>query len=355
MPEFINADMHALLAKPLWRAAIIIGCALVVWAVLRLGLVPVLRRLDDRIVGNIHKALARLIVLQTAHLLLLDLLKAGKPRTVLLSVYLTLLVLIVGKALLDIAMLVFQRLSRSTGKYTWIQPSTLPLYKFVLKFFLFGAQAYLIMSAWRVDLTSWLASAGVMGIAVGFASKDTLANFIAGVFILMDAPYRVGQFIHVEGQVRGVVTDIGMRSTRVLTRDNVEVTVPNGVIGNSMIINETGGPSDRMRLRVDVGVAYGSDVDHVKQVLTQAVEGTDHLDPTQPVQVRFVSMGASSLDFQVLVWVLNPQYRGRVLDALNTRFYKALVREGIDIPFPQRDLYIKQMPEAARPAAPPEG
>ena len=126
---------------------------------------------------------------------------------------------------------------------------------------------YLIMAAWHVNLTSWLASAGVLGIAVGFAAKDTLANFISGVFILVDAPYKVGQYIIIDGETRGVVTDIGMRSTRLLTRDNVEVTVPNAVIGNAKIVNESSGPSPKMRVRVNASVAYGSDVDQVQEIL----------------------------------------------------------------------------------------
>jgi len=363
MPEAISADLQQVIGNPLWRAAIIVGAAFVVGVILRLVLIPILRRmtrrtisrLDDNIVEKIHRALVQVIVVQAAYLLLLDQIRGPELRLILQSIYLTLVVLVVGKALLDIATLVFQHLSLAAEKHAWVQPATLPLYKFALKLVLFGVQTYLIMSVWRVDLTSWLASAGVVGIAVGFAAKDTLANFISGIFILADAPYKVGQFIHVEGQVRGMVTDIGMRSTRILTRDNVEVTVPNGIIGNSMIINETSGPSDRMRLRVDVGVAYGSDVDQVKEVLAQAVEGADYVDHTQPVQVRFVAMGASSLDFQVLVWVINPRFRGLALDTLNTRFYKALLREGIEIPFPQQDVHIKQMPESPPSYASPEG
>lgn len=352
LPEALTTSLDGLLVHAAWRAGFIVAGAALVAVLLRLILVPLLQRLagktttslDDRMVSHVHRALLRLVLIQAAYLLLLDNLPETQLHGPLRSTYLTLMVLVIGKSLLDITTLLFQHLSDIADRHQWIQPATLPLYKFALKVLIFGAQTYLIMSAWRIDLTSWLASAGVVGIAVGFAAKDTLANFISGIFILVDSPYKVGQFIHVEGQVRGMVTDIGMRSTRVLTRDNVEVTVPNGIIGNSMVINESSGPSDRMRLRVDVGVAYGSDVDQVREVLTRAVAGADYVDHEQQVQVRFVAMGASSLDFQVLVWVINPRYRGLALDALNTRFYKALNEAGIEIPFPQQDVYIKQAP-----------
>ena len=215
---------------------------------------------------------------------------------------------------------------------------------FVLKVLLFAVMSYLIMSAWRINLTSWLASAGVVGIAVGFAAKDTLANFFSGVFILADAPYRVGQYIIIDGDTRGVVTEIGMRSTRLLTRDNVEVTVPNAVIGNAKIVNESSGPSQHMRVRVDVSVAYGSDVDRVREVLGACTVGLENGADDQPGVVRFSAMGASGLDFQVLVWVKHPVYRGRLIDELNTRVYKALAAAGIEIPFPQRDLHIRSWP-----------
>ncbi len=155
----------------------------------------------------------------------------------------TLLILIWGKAIFDVGTILFSKLSAMGDRFTWIQPQTLPLIQFGFKVLVISVQAWMLLSVWNVSLTSWLASAGVVGIAVGFAAKDTLANFISGIFILADAPYKVGQYIIIDGDTRGVVTEIGMRSTRLLTRDNVEVTVPNAVIGNAKIVNESSGPS----------------------------------------------------------------------------------------------------------------
>ncbi|MFT5274966.1 MAG: MscS family membrane protein [Cryomorphaceae bacterium] len=86
-------------------------------------------------------------------------------------------------------------------------------------------------------MTAWLASAGIIGIAVGFAAKDTLANLFSGVFILADSPYKLGDYVVLEDNSRGKVTQISLRSTRMLTRDDVEVTVPNSITGNTKIIN----------------------------------------------------------------------------------------------------------------------
>ncbi len=340
------------MTNPWLRAGIIIGAALVVGIMLRLILVPILNRLasrtnskvDDKIFSRLNITLIRLVILQAAHFLIRGWVGDAQVEKTVDSIYVTLLVLYLGKALLDISNIVFQHLSEVGSKHNWIQHSTLPLFKFTFKVVLFGVQTYVIMAAWHINLTSWLASAGVLGIAIGFAAKDTLANFISGIFILVDAPYRVGQYIYIDGQTRGVVTDIGMRSTRLLTNDNVEVTVPNGVIGNSMIINETSGPSTRMRVRITVGVAYGSDVDQVRDILMKCTEEISYLEAGQKTLVRFTAMGESSLDFQVLVWARHPAFRGKVIDALNTNVYKALGKAGVEIPFPQRDITIKSWP-----------
>jgi MscS family membrane protein len=342
------------LGNPWWRAGIIIGAALVIGIILRLVLLPILNRLvgktsskiDDHILAKINLTLIRLVVLQAAHLLVRDWIPDTDVVGTVDSLYITLLALFLGKALLDISTILFLHLSEVADKYSWIQDATLPLFKFAFKVVLFGIQTYVIMSAWHINLTSWLASAGVLGIAIGFAAKDTLANFISGIFILVDAPYKVGQYIFIDGQTRGVVTDIGMRSTRLLTNDNVEVTVPNGVIGNSMIINETSGPSTRMRVRVNVGVAYGSDVEQVRNLLMACTEEMNYLEPKQKTVVRFTAMGESSLDFQVLVWTRHPAFRGKVIDILNTRIYQALQEASVEIPFPQRDINIKAWPSA---------
>jgi MscS family membrane protein len=127
-----------------------------------------------------------------------------------------------------------------------VQPESLPAFDIGAKLALFGLATYLVLKAWNVDLTAWLASAGIIGIALGFAAKDTLANLFAGIFILADAPYHVGDFIVLDNQ-RGQVTKIGLRSTRILTRDDIEITIPNQIIANSKIINESGGPSTKQR------------------------------------------------------------------------------------------------------------
>ena len=240
--------------------------------------------------------------------------------------------------------ILLQLLARQVDRVPLVQPKTLPLFEMVKKVTVAGGFVYFLLSAWNLNLTTWLASAGVLGIAVGFAAKDTLANLFAGVFIMADSPYEIGDYIHIDDNLRGKVTDIGLRSTRVLTRDDIEVIVPNAVVAGAKIINESAGPHQKLRIRVKIGVAYGSDVDQVEAVLLGCCEGVRELAADPEPRVRMRGFGESSLDFELLAWTKEPELRGRGLHELNKKVYKALNREGIQIPFPQRDLHVKEIP-----------
>jgi len=225
-----------------------------------------------------------------------------------------------------------------------IQRSTLPLFMNSSKIFFFGGATYLLFLTWHIDISAWMASAGIIGIAVGFAAKDSLANLFSGIFIITDSPYRVGDYVNLDTGERGQVTDIGLRSTRILTRDDVEIIIPNSAMGNAKIINESGGPFRYQRIRVPVGVAYGSDVDQVKKVLLDvAMQEADVRQDPEP-RIRFRALGDSGLNFELLCWIELPEDRGRVIDILLTTIYKRLGQEGIEIPYPKRDVYVRQLP-----------
>jgi len=225
-----------------------------------------------------------------------------------------------------------------------LHESMLPLLNNILKIVVLALAIYFIFLAWNIDVTAWLASAGIVGLALSFAAKDTLSNLFAGVSIIADAPYKKGDFITLDSGERGMVTHIGLRSTRVLTRDDVEITLPNGIIGNSKIINEAGGPSTKHRIRIPIGVAYGSDIDEVIATLEAIADNHDEVCKDPARRVRFRGFGDSSLDFEMLCWIDLPINRGRMIHELNCALYKSFVAAGIEIPFPQRDLHVISMP-----------
>ncbi len=242
------------------------------------------------------------------------------------------------------ARFVLHHLSRDDAKVKVVQRHTLPLFDNLAIILFYGAGVYFVFVAWDIDVSAWVASAGILGIALSFAAKDTLANLFAGVFILADTPYKIGDFIVLDSGERGMVTHIGIRSTRILTRSDVEITVPNAIMGNTKVTNETAGPYSKYRLNIAVGVAYGSDIKQVRETLLEAAHNTEGVEMDPSPRVRFRTFGDSSLNFDLLCWVAEPVLRGQVTDRLNEAVYNLFNAKKIQIPFPQRDVNLYQVP-----------
>jgi len=300
--------------------------------------------LDDTILDIIHKpvfitiiligfglATERLVLKETIHFVTMGGLK-------------TIGILIWFSAIVKITKLILDLLSRDESQFKLIQERTLPLFHNLFFILIIGLSLYVLFLVWDIDLTAWMASAGILGLAISFAAKDTLANLFSGVFIMADAPYKMGDYIVLESGERGDVTNIGIRSTRILTRDDVEITIPNSIMGNTKVINEAGGRHEKYRIRVKVGVAYGSDIDKVHDVLLDEAKQNKNVCKNPIPRVRFRTFGDSSLDHELLCWVRKPVFRGKVLHQLNTAVYKRFIKENIEIPFPQRDIHVTGNP-----------
>jgi len=228
--------------------------------------------------------------------------------------------------------------------FTWVQSRTIPAIELIVKLGCILIGSYALLLVWGINPVGWMASAGIVGIAVGFAARDTLANLFAGFFIVADTPYKIGDYINLDSGERGKITHIGLRSTRLLTRDDIEITVPNGVMGNAKITNESGGHHRKLRIRAPVGVAYGTDLERVINILERIAVSHPQTCHEPAPRVRLRAFGASSQDFELLCWIENAEERGQVIHelllAINTEFQEA----GISIPFPQADIHIKQNP-----------
>lgn len=272
----------------------------------------------------------------------------GMPENVSLitiSLLKTIVVFVWAGFAIKFAKFLLAQLSTSKDKQ-FIQKSTLPLFSNLANLIIIAFAIYFLFLAWGIDVTAWIASAGILGLAISFAAKDTLANLFAGVFILADAPYKLGDYIVLDTGERGKVTHIGIRSTRLLTRDDIEITVPNSVMGNAKITNEAGGPSNKRRIRIPVGVAYGSDIDKVREILENIAKENDKVCSLPEPRVRFRSFGASSVDFELLCWIDQPVLRGQVSDKLFCDVYKKFIEHEIEIPYTKQDLYIKSLPQS---------
>jgi MscS family membrane protein len=353
-------DLSSISSDPASRALVLVAIAALAGAIVDLAVFPVLRALarrtpggvDDAVLAHLGRPAAATVVLvglwYAAHTL-----EPSPQATFLLegllvsagAVWWAVGGLRMARAVIDAL------IARGSGP---VDQRTRPLFDLVARVFFVGAGVYFLFLAWDVDVTAWLASAGILGIAIGFAAQDTLSNLFAGLSILVDRPYKIGDFLVLDQNLRGRVTDIGMRSTRIVTRDDVEVIIPNAQMANSRIINESGGPHERERVTAVVGVAYGSDIDHVRRVLVECAHETSDLvldDPHVAPRVRFREFGDSALIVHLLAWVPTPELRGRALDDLNTRIYKRFAKEGIVIAYPTRHLIVENAKTPPEPVA----
>ena len=342
-------------ARPLIVAVVFLVAAVVAERVVGRLIMAATRRteteLDDRIVTVLRRPIFFSVLLFGLSIVVRELHLSAGPTSFALSSLKTIAVMVWAGALFRVSHELLQVLTNKADGTGLLQQRTIPIFEMVVKAAIIGGAVYFFFLAWDIDVTAWLASAGIVGIAVGFAAKDTLANLFSGLFIIADAPYKVGDYIVLEGDLngralRGEVTRIGMRSSRIITRDDLEITVPNALIGNSKIINETGGPTTKQRVHVGVGVAYGTDVDRVAEVLLGCTDGIANVCAAPRPEIRFRGFGDSSLDFELLFWTDRPRMRGKTESLVNFSIYKALTEADISIPFPQRDLWIKDAPRS---------
>jgi small-conductance mechanosensitive channel len=200
-----------------------------------------------------------------------------------------------------------------------------------------------LLRLYNIDITPLLGAAGVAGIAVGFAAKDTVANFFGGIALYFDDTYKLGDYIVLDSGEAGTVVEVGIRSTTLMTRDEVLVTVPNSALNAAKVVNESA-PQRRRRIRVPIGVAYGTDVDEFEALVTElAQEEPLVLDSPKP-RMRLRRFGDSALEYELLCWVASPTRRARATHELNRSIYQALATRGIEIPYPKRDLTVTGPP-----------
>lgn len=181
---------------------------------------------------------------------------------------------------------------------------------------------------------------GIGGIAVALAGREALSNLIGTIMIILDRPFKVGDYIDLSDGERGAVAEVGFRSTRIRTRDDILISIPNSVMANSKMINESA-PVPLSRIRVKLGVAYGSDLKKVEEILLSVAHQTETVLPAPAPRIRFRRFGDSSLEFELLCWIDLPELRGRTIHQLNWAIHEEFRKQGIEMPFPQRDVHIR--------------
>ena len=183
------------------------------------------------------------------------------------------------------------------------------------------------------------AAAGIGSLAVAFAAKDTFANMISGIIILFDRPFLVGDRIELADGTFGDVVDIGLRSTKVLTFDHTIDIIPNALISDQRVRNHTY-PDTKLKVALTIGVAYGSDLVTVKDILNNILAEHPRVLNEPPWGIWFTEFGDSSLNLFIRYWIADYRDKFGTMDEINMEINRRFAASGIEIPFPQRDVHL---------------
>jgi small-conductance mechanosensitive channel len=205
--------------------------------------------------------------------------------------------------------------------------------------FLIVTALMITLKHFNYDILSFVTALGIGSLAIGMAAKDSLAHIISGFTLMLDRPFRIGDRIQLVGGQIGDVTDIGLRSTKIKTLDNMLLIIPNSDLCNTMLVNHAF-PDVRARGRITVGVAYGSDVDLVKRILIETAGETEDVLAEPSPESFFVSFGDSALQMLLLFWVAEYRNLFGVTDKVNSLIIRRFRENGIQIPFPTRTVIM---------------
>jgi len=269
----------------------------------------------------------------------------GSSKISILSLFLSLIILFAGIRLGRIYRIRVRntRLSKSMTESTKIVLSNVGYYLIILLTF------FVALRTIGINLSSLTVILGALSVGVGFGLQNIVSNFIAGIILMLENSIRVGDYIEISDDIKGVVEDIQIRSTTILTNDHIEVVVPNQTLFQSNVVNWT--LTERVRrFRIPFSVAYGTDLDKVEKVILEALEKSDlnyvRDNPSKRPMVVMVAMNSSSVDFNLDVWVsgIDLIHPRRTTSRFLKLIYKVLCENDIVIPFPQMDVHVKEFP-----------
>ena len=231
---------------------------------------------------------------------------------------------------------------------TTLDDTALPLVNKVARFLIIAGAVVLALNELDINIMPFVAGASVLGVAIGFAAKDTLSNLIAGILLILDRPFDVGDRIEIWGAPAdqaswGDVVEIGLRATKIRTTDNLIVVIPNNEIMRRDIINYTASGAE-IRLRIPIDVAYDADSEKAKEVALSVARASEGVKESPEPQMIIRRFGGSAISMQLRIWIDDARRRRAIADELTDKIKSEFDRHGIEIPYAKHDLYIRTMP-----------
>ena len=224
---------------------------------------------------------------------------------------------------------------------TRFDEKVIPTIRKILKVVFLLVFIMVVASHFGKPLSGIWAAAGIGSLAVAFAAKDTLANIISGIIIIIDRPFLLGDRVELADGTFGDVVEIGIRSTKILSFDNTIYILPNAEISNKRITNHAY-PDFKIKVRHNVGVAYGTKIEKVKSIINDILEKHPSVLNNPEWGIYFMEFGDSSLNFLIIYWVSDYKNKFEIIDKINTEINNRFLEEKIEIPFPQRDVNLRK-------------
>lgn len=226
-----------------------------------------------------------------------------------------------------------------------IDDELLPIIRRIITVVIYVVIFIFILAAWNIDIRPLLAGAGIAGLALAFAMQESLKNVFGGISLVFDRAFAIGDRVKLQDGTVGTVLDISLRSTKIRTFTGDLVTVPNGKIANESF-QSYAQPTQETKVLIPFSVAYGSDVDKVKEVarkvLTDIPGLFERVAEDKTTSVDFIEMGQSSLNFRIGFWIHDYKKSWDVKLMVTDRLHKEFVKNKIEIPFPTQTLYLRK-------------
>lgn len=209
----------------------------------------------------------------------------------------------------------------------------------ILKYFIWVISLVVVLEIIGVKFTVLLVGSTALLVGLGLGLQTIFSDLVSGLFLLFEGTIKIGDILEVDNVV-GKVSEINLRSSQIMTRDDVMIIIPNSKFVTEKVVNWSMN-GEKVRFTVNVGIAYGSDVEQVFECLEAAMRDEKRIMKTPKPFVRFTNFGDSSLDFEMIFWSKETFRIENLKSDLRRKVYKNLAEYNLNIPFPQRDIHIK--------------